>query len=238
MGFRIETMSKRKPINQPGNQPGNLLARVQLIILEGRGPATTPLLEWCEKFPHVLRARHPFGSPVTDLLAVWRNQLVRWFLDGTRLPVMLMMDADCVPTPETAELVTCDAPVASARVVARTGREAHAYDGGVSCAALRVTRAALLAMGPPWFAFGVRSDGLREEHCECEYFADRARQNGYHPVRVGTVGHLVEVIAVPGSVPGMPPSLTFPAEWPGACAEKVERPTEGAGSCTTGTGSS
>ena len=209
----------------------NPLSRIQLIVLEGREPATEPLVEWSATFPHVLRARHPFGSPVSDLLAVWRNQLVRWFLDHTRLPALVMMDADCVPTAETVELVTCEAPVASARVVARTGRDAHAYEGGVSCAALRVTRAALVAMGPPWFQFVLRGDGLQEEQCECQYFANKAHQCGFHPVRVGTVGHLVQVIAVPGTVPGMPPRIVFPADWQAEGAQEREQTrTDEAGS--------
>lgn len=176
------------------------------VALFDSGPVNPWLSRWLERFEHVrLTSR---GSPDDfggkDFLAVKRNHTLKWFLEKTDLPWVLMMDGDIVPLdgledcPDTWPLIECQADIASARAIGKSGHEAHGKEGDLSMAAVKISRRALERMKPPWALFGYSEDGTSTTHCECDYFAAKARGAGYCPVKAGAVGHLATAVLIPG----------------------------------------
>jgi len=202
----------------------------QAIVLEGRYPANGRLLAWLEaRFAHIYRAQHPFGSGQPDYLAPWRNLLVRWFLEETVRREMLMIDADMVPLPETEELLRTAADVAGCRCIGKSGFEVHGEDGVISHAFMRVTRKALEAIAPPWFAYEMSPDGSCVAKCTCRYFSEKAVAAGFPPVHVGEVGHLIPMVARLPSQPGkicqvLPPQRFMEVETETATPPHSPRP--------------
>jgi hypothetical protein len=44
---------------------------------------------------------------------------------------------------------------------------------------------------------------LTKQMCECLWFADRAREAGFRPQRLGRVGHLLRVVVLPADGEGI-----------------------------------
>jgi hypothetical protein len=185
---------------------------IQLVVLAGRETVNPHLRRWAERFDH---ARTLLGSELPDLLACRRNLVLRWFRDESppQAAWLLMMDDDCVPVAETDELLRCRADVASARVWARTGAEAHPH--ALSAACLKLSRAAVAAIRPPWFRFTLAPDGTAEQMCECRYFWLKAQRAGFRSVRAGVVGHRFPVTVLPpadAAAEGGRPRFLFDSE--------------------------
>lgn len=182
---------------------------IQLVVLAGRETVNPHLARWARRFDH---ARTFLGSELPDLLACRRNHLLRWFRDECPPSAawLLMMDDDCVPVAGTDELLRSPADVASARVWARTGREAHAHTLSVAC--LKLSRRAVEAIRPPWFRFTLAPDGTAERMCECQYFWLKAQRAGLCPVRAGVVGHRFPVTVLPPADDGGRPRFLFDSE--------------------------
>jgi hypothetical protein len=170
---------------------------IQLAILAGRGTVNPHLRRWAERFDHC-RVFHGWDLP--DHLACRRNRIFQWFRDECPqdVPWLLMMDDDSVPVAQTDDLLRCPAEIASARVWARTGGEAHAHTASVAC--LKISRRAIAAIPPPWFRFTFSADGTRVEMCECLYFWRKSHRAGLTPVQAGAVGHRFPVVVLPGPV--------------------------------------
>ena len=179
---------------------------VLLVIFEGRG-CNRYLLRWMRQFPRRWRTRPP--NMLYDFLAVWRNQQIRQFLERTQLPWIWLIDDDMVPVPETMALLDTGADVAGCAYVSRTGDPAHSREGEVGAACLRISRRALTAAGPPWFAITASADGTSIEECECKYFSRRMREAGFQAVTIGRVGHVVPVVLVPGRQQQDPVEVRF-----------------------------
>jgi hypothetical protein len=165
---------------------------IQLAVLAGRG-VNPHLRRWAERFQHVRVFR---GSDLPDLLACRRNRILLWFRDQCRLPWLLLLDDDVVPVEQTDELLACAADVATARCMARTGREAHAHTASAAC--IKISRRALSAVPPPWFRFTLSTDGMRQLMCECQYFWRKFHRAGLTPATAGAVGHRFPVVVLPG----------------------------------------
>ena len=120
-----------------------------------------------------------------------RNAIFRRFLAESELPWLWMLDSDCVPVAATDQLLRCQADIAGAHVVGRSGREAHPHCLSVAC--LKVSRVAVEKISRPWFRY-VR----RTRTCECSWFFDRAVRAGFRPVKMGVVGHRFPVTVFPG----------------------------------------
>jgi len=58
-------------------------------------------------------------------------------------------------------------------------------------------------IGPPWFRFVVDDRCLSKKMCECLWFADRARNAGFTPQRLGRVGHRMRVVVLPADDEGI-----------------------------------
>ena len=178
---------------------------IQAIIFDSR-PMNPWLSRWLERFEHVrltsTASPDEFGG--RDFLASKRNRILKWFLDETRLPWVLLLDDDIVPLdgledcPGTWPLVESQADITSARFVNKGGHEAHRAEGDLAMAAVKISRRALERIAPPWSHFDFTEDGVNLTHCECDYLADRARAAGFCPVKAGAVGHLATAVLIPG----------------------------------------
>lgn len=179
---------------------------IQVVVFDQRGP-NPYLATWLERFKHVrlTSKASPDQFNGLDHLAVKRNQQIKWFLAETRLPWLLMLDDDIVPLdglkdcPNTWPLIESDKDVASARFVAKAGNEAHGRRGDFAFACAKVSRNALKKMGTPWSHFDFNEDGDEVARCECDYFAAKAKDAGFFPVKVGAVGHIVTAALIPAA---------------------------------------
>lgn len=185
---------------------------IQVVVFDGRG-VNLMLADWLGNFPHVDRAGSIAGSVVPDTVASWRNRAIRWFLEHTELPDVLMLDDDMVPVHGTDALLRSDADVAAARYIRKDGHEVHADDGEGGCGCMKISRNALEKIDPPWFAFEFSDDGSRVTSCECGYFSRKARRAGFHPVKAGVIGHVVPVVVVPAESEGSSCRMKFLPEF-------------------------
>lgn len=182
---------------------------IQVVVLDNR--AVNPyLLHWLERFKHVRLTSKvcPGEFNSLDMVACKRNRAIKWFLNETKLPWLLMLDDDIIPldgladSPDTWPLIESDKDVTSARFVAKRGNEAHGRPGDVAMAAAKMSRAALKRIKPPWTQFAFNEDGTDRVSCECDYFAAKAKEAGFFPVKAGAVGHIVQACVVPVPKPG------------------------------------
>ena len=176
---------------------------IQVIILTDK--AENPILaSWLSRFPNVRRFRDiRVGKPGPFYVQVAQNQSVRWFLDKTNLPWMLLVDDDMVPVSGTAALMECEADIASATYPAQAGGIVHATPGSLGTGILKVSRHALEKMGPPWFGVKLSEDGCSIAECVCDWFARRAKEAGFFPVKAGICGHIVPYVTLPTEDGGM-----------------------------------
>jgi len=185
---------------------------IQVVVFDGRG--VNPMLaDWLGNFPHVERAGSTVGSVVPDTVASRRNRAIRWFLEYTELPDVLMLDDDMVPVRGTDALLESDADVAAARYIRKDGHEVHADDGEGGCGCMKISRNALERIEPPWFAFEFSDDGCEVKSCECGYFSSKARGAGFHPVKSGVIGHVVPVVVLPAESEGSSCRMKFLPEF-------------------------
>ena len=178
---------------------------VQVIVIDKRIPHPDLLL-WLEQFKHVRFASKADAGTFDslDLITCKRNSEIKWFLNETKLPWLLMLDDDIIPLdgladcPDTWPLIESDKDVTSARFVAKAGNEAHGQKGSVAMAAVKISRIALKKMKPPWTHFIFNEDETQKVGCECDYFAAKARDAGFFPAKAGAVGHLGTCVLIPG----------------------------------------
>lgn len=193
-------MSKKKPVE-------NTDALVVVLDKRGMNPF---LANWLTRFRHVHlvsdeapddRISDEFES--LDLVPMMRCRLFKRFLTETKLPWLVMFDGDVIPlddvadSPATWPLIRSRKDIASAHFVGRGGGESHGQPGGLAIAAMKISRTALLRIPAPWAAFVFNEDGTKRVMCECDFFAARAKEAGYFPVKAGHVAHVVRAAAVP-----------------------------------------
>lgn len=189
---------RKKPMNKT----------VQVVVFDTR-PINGWLQQWLNRFKHVWLtsklAPSEYGG--MDFLAVKRNRTIKRFLSETKPPWLLMLDDDIIPLdgladcPNTWPLIESDKDVASARFVAKKGNEAHGRKGDVALAAVKISRNALKRMGAPWSHFDFDEDEAEMKRCECDYFAAKAKEAGFFPVKAGAVGHIVTAAVIPAPKP-------------------------------------
>lgn len=170
---------------------------IQLAVLDGHG-INEHLARWSRRFENPWRCK---GAESKEGIPEARNRIFRAFRDKSDLPWLLMMDDDCVPVSGTDALLRSEADIASPRVVAKPGHEAHPH--GLSAACIKVSRRAICAIPEPWFGFSRRGG------CECSWFFNRACQSGFRSVRAGLIGHRFPVVVLPG---GDDPVFKFDSE--------------------------
>lgn len=180
-----------------------------VVVLDKRG-INPFLVNWLTRFRHVHlvsdeapddKISDEFDS--LDLVPMMRCRLFKRFLTETRLPWLVMFDGDVIPLddlaacPATSPLIRSTKDIASAHFVGRSGREAHGQPGGLAIAAMKISRTALQRIPAPWAAFVFNEDGTKRIMCECDFFAARAKEAGYYPVKAGHVAHVVRAAALP-----------------------------------------
>ncbi|HUX00842.1 MAG TPA: hypothetical protein VMY35_07665 [Phycisphaerae bacterium] len=176
---------------------------IQVVVFDGS--REHPLLSsWLLGFPHVLRFRdvQP-GKRGSIYLQTCRNRAVKWFQQETTLPWLLLLDDDEIPVSETEGLIVCEADVASAAYVSQKAEMLHPHPGGLCGGALKVSRYALEKIEPPWFGVRFSADGCDAVECECQWFERRAKAAGFHPVKAGSIGHIVSYLTLPTEDGGM-----------------------------------
>lgn len=180
------------------------LKDIQVIILTDK-QENELLSSWLVRFPHVRRFKDiRVGNPGPFFVQVAQNQSVRWFLDTTDLPWLLLVDDDMVPVSGTGALVESEADVASATYPGQAGGFAHGQAvGSLGTGILKASRYALEKMGPPWFGVKLSKDGCSLTECVCDWFARRAKEAGFYPVKAGICGHIVSYVALPTEDGGM-----------------------------------
>ena len=158
---------------------------IHVVVLAGRD--VNPLLaRWLRPWPYV--EIWPGADCRHDIPKV-RNDIFRWFRDEALRPWLLMLDDDVVPVAQTAPLLACEADVASPRIAAAGGREAHPHT--LSAAAVKVSRRAVERIPEPWFRWPKRG-------CECSFFFSKAYTHGFRPAKAGAIGHRFPVTVLPG----------------------------------------
>lgn len=169
---------------------------ILVIVFEGRR-ANSELRRWVERFPNYRISQAP--RELADFIGPWRNHEVLDFLAGG-FPWLLMVDDDMVPVPDTEALVHSRADVAGAAAWRQDGTGvAHGDADTISAAALKISRRALLAVTPPWFAVEFDPTGSKIVRCECKFFCDKMRAAGFLPVTVGRIGHLIRMVVIPSA---------------------------------------
>lgn len=165
--------------------------------------------EWANPFlDRWLRQRAVEGHVIRDgnwqqPLDLCRNLEVQRFLDHDTTDAILLVDSDMVPVPESDEILACDAPIVGCPYIGQSGHMEHPGEGSVAAGWLRISREAAKTIGPPWFSFGLDGTGCGKATCECGYFSAKARAAGLTPVKVGRVGHLVRLVALPSDAGGV-----------------------------------
>lgn len=170
--------------------------KIQIVIMDG-SPVNGVLRGWAEKIGNMAYATHIVAKTYPDLIAMWRNRICDWFLTMTDSTHLLLIDADMVPLPESAELLATDADVAGAMYIDPNGGIAHEGEGNLGCGALRISRHALATIPRPWFHFELTENGTAQAACECLWFCRRAQGAGFRPVRIGKFGHIVSTVVIP-----------------------------------------
>jgi len=156
-----------------------------------------PLERWLrarEGEGHVLRE-----AGYSERIDVKRCRELQRFLDSDpSCDAILMVDSDMVPLDTSKAIVGKDGPdVGWCQAVTRQGGLSHTVDGSCSCAMLRISRRAAERIQKPFFRFTTDEANAKTVRCECDWFAGQARAAGFHPVKVGTAGHLITVMAFP-----------------------------------------
>ena len=123
---------------------------------------------------------------------------------------LVQIDEDMVPVESSERILTEPGDLVYCGYRGRHGQKGHYGDNDFGCGFSRIS-ADLAAKVAPAFAFDFRlsDDRLSVVGCECETFAREAMVFGYRPRMVGVVGHLVEMVAIPGE--GDEVQLEWPA---------------------------
>ena len=165
---------------------------LQIIVFDGKG--INPILrEWLKG--KRVKCASEFGSAFPNI-AIWRNRAVKWFLE-TDFEEVLFVDDDMVPIKATKPFFENPAPIVSATCLSSTGKDSHSGEGNASAGFLKISREVLERIEPPWFDYPLFDDGTLPEMCECAYFVKKAFGAGFHPVKAGVVGHIVEAVVIP-----------------------------------------
>lgn len=173
------------------------MRRHLIIVFDGKG--INPILkEWLKG--RDVKYASEFGSAFPSI-AIWRNRAVKWFLE-TDFEEVLFIDDDMVPIKETEPFFDNPAPIVGAHYLTPHGHDSHMGEGNVACGFLKISREVLEKIEPPWFDYPLKDDGTAPEVCECAYFVQQAFKAGFHPVKAGLVGHIVEAVVIPSQEGG------------------------------------
>lgn len=172
-----------------------MLDKIQCIIMTYNSPACKELQQWLSRMG--VDWRFGIGDYEID---VARNLNVIRFLDED-VPrgkeYMFMLNDDMVPLLETKPILEVPGDIVYCGSVANYGRKDHFGDKEFSGACFRVHRKVFQSFGPPWFKVGHSGDVTKRTYCDCNYFRDRANDNGFDSKMVGIVGHSQRCILIP-----------------------------------------
>ena len=195
---------------EPNEAVWTRLGEIEVFVLAGRG--VNPVLAgWLELLfepgqVHVFDPAREIPDQLSDkpieTVCAARNEMVRRFLAREApeaqkaqeaRPWLLMLDDDVYPVAATTEMLTSDLPVAACHIWGKRANESHTPDGLVCLSAVKIARAVLEEMDPPYFDFTADGNALIE--CECMRFSDKAEQLGFAPTKVGRIGHCTPFVA-------------------------------------------
>ena len=171
---------------------------IQVVVFDFKG-IREHLRSWLDTMPNVAYASEiaSSGLGAKYLIAMRRNIVGRWFLDKSSLPWLLMINDTVIPLPSIKGLLDCKADVAACHVFSRAGGEGHGGQGDASTACIKVSRTALERIPRPWFKWDFNADHTKVVKCDCAWFCQQAKQAGFHPIKIGTVAHVMEVALIP-----------------------------------------
>lgn len=177
-----------------------MMRRTMVVVADWRGRESAELQAWMGQWPRTAYVSNMPGGreAMADGVPAWRRLVARWFLKaaalGTDLRWLLSIDDDMLPGPELTPLLAWEGMLAGARYVRPDGREAHPNPGEIGLACHKVHRDVLEAVGPDVY----RKE--RPANCECVSFLAAAAAAGYMPEKLGTVDHVIPMIARPGRI--------------------------------------
>jgi len=166
------------------------------------GPVNPLLSQWLKEtgFAMVREGMQWTRYSGTSSPTIARNREISQFLSTTDLPWLLSVDGDAIPlNGATDTLLQSSFDIAGCRCADRMSyEEAHSPEGHICFTMARISRKALEEMGPPWFWWQISANGMNLEKCGCVTFCEKAQAKGFHPMKVGRVGHLVnpEIIII------------------------------------------
>ena len=171
---------------------------IQVAVFDHE-PPNRWLKAYLARFAHAARVSQILDDEdrFADFIATRRNRVAEWFLAETDLAYLLMLDHDHIPGDELEPLLASAADVVGTAYVRASGNSAHPGDGDAGAGCLRISRTALERIGPPWFAFVFNARGTAIDLCECGYFCRKARAAGFHPVKAGSIDHIIPMVARP-----------------------------------------
>lgn len=139
--------------------------------------------------PAIVRSPH---SLVCD-----RNASVDFFLRQSKAEHLCMIDADMFPLPESLGILVAPGDLVYCGYSARHGCVAHYGDGDLGMGCMRMSRAVLEKIEPPWFNFEFNARGVAVLKCECRVFLEKAKAAGFDSAMVGVMGHIMPMVARP-----------------------------------------
>jgi hypothetical protein len=146
-----------------------------------------------------LRRLAAFGAVVRDSgfsprVDLTRNHEVQKWLREDRTDHLLMVDADMVPLAETNALLTEEGDVVACPYPGDGGRQIDVDRQGIYTGCLRVSRAVMQRMKPPWFEYTVTEDGCNPKEGESYTFTQKLVALGVEVRMVGGIGHREPVV--------------------------------------------
>jgi len=122
---------------------------------------------------------------------------------------LVQIDEDMVPVATTDAILMTPGDLAYCGYRGRCGKHGHYGDGDFGCGCSRISAdLAGRIDGSSCFHFVFNADRTAVVECECQTFRRHAEALGYQSKMVGIIGHLVDMVLVPG------PEGTTIKRWP------------------------
>jgi hypothetical protein len=165
--------------------------RIQFRVLAHDYQLNIGMLNWFRRHgitPDIKVNRHT--------VAAARNGAVIDFLAG-EASHLILMENGAWPDESSDVILQGDQDAVYLGHVATGGHIGHVGDGELGCACVRLSRACLEAIEPPWFGFEFDKTGSQSIKCDCMMLRDKLHAAGFKTYMVGVIAHRVEMLALP-----------------------------------------
>ena len=158
---------------------------IQFVVILGKPSVNRHLRQFgetCENFRVVQ------GAPTWEDTYKVRNEVMRWFIEGSRLPWLVMLEDDIVLDESSRPFIESVADITSPRIVeALGGKEVHR---NTITTAAKFSRKAVEMLGECFAP-------LPKCGCDCQRLYAACVEKGIRPIKAGLVGHRIPMTAWP-----------------------------------------